>query len=125
MIAMNFSYLQTIPVGDLLPILEFPDWIDEVSDEFDILWAENGADREMDFNPQTSLENEYEIYKVIVEGLNTARKNYPTNLLKYYKGYIVLANCEKGILNKINKIKRGDTFGFITLKEELKTCIKI
>ena len=42
--------------------LEFDEWCDTFANEIDIELAENGADRELDFNPETEYEKRYEMY---------------------------------------------------------------
>lgn len=42
--------------------LDFEEWCDTFADEIDIELAENGADREMDFNPENEYEKRYEMY---------------------------------------------------------------
>lgn len=42
--------------------LEFDEWYDTFANEIDIELAENGADRELDFNPESEYEKRYEMY---------------------------------------------------------------
>ena len=42
--------------------LEFDEWCDTFANEIDIELAENGADRELDFNSEKEYEKRYEMY---------------------------------------------------------------
>ncbi len=43
-------------------ILEYDDWFDKFKDSINLELAENGADREMDFNPEEEFRIRYEVY---------------------------------------------------------------
>ena len=60
----------------------FNKWFDENIEELRIKWAENGADREMDFNEEDELEKEFNDF------MNTLRKqcvfsSFMCNLKRY------------------------------------------
>lgn len=42
--------------------LDFDEWCDTFANEIDIELAENGADKEMDFNPEVEYQKRYEMY---------------------------------------------------------------
>jgi hypothetical protein len=42
--------------------LEYEEWLAKFEDEINIELAENGADREMDFDVEKEFENRYEMY---------------------------------------------------------------
>ena len=43
-------------------VLDFEEWVEQNEEELEIKFAESGADREMGFDLEEELENEYEKY---------------------------------------------------------------
>jgi len=64
---IEWLYRNPPPVVEICEIfkdhpLSFEDWYNINEDEINIELAENGADREMDFNPEKEFEKRYEKY---------------------------------------------------------------
>lgn len=54
-----------------MKILKFEEWINIYEDEINIELAENGADREMDFDPEMEFQKRYDKY---VDKFNEEKK---------------------------------------------------
>lgn len=56
----NHSNLPVYCISDRF--LEYEEWFDKFENEINIELAENGADREMDFNAEREFEKRYDMY---------------------------------------------------------------
>ena len=62
-------------------------------------------------------EAEKEAERIIENCENYLKNKIGTSIVKHYKGFIILAQSVADLNSKAGKIRRGQTFGFYTLKQ--------